>query len=727
MKHEAATGASADDTSVAVATRSGAPVRFFTWVFHMALPVFGLWLLIRQPALDVVWEHHPAHFWLVLVVAVVNVVLGARMSEAARRRDDARLFLVSLAFLASAGFLFLHALATPGVLLTGSNAGFLVATPVGLFIAAGFAAISSIHFTPQGSGAVMRYQAVVRGGLVLLLLIWAGVSLLDLPPMNVPPDPKEAHGPLVGLAIGAVLLYSVAAVRYYLVYRRRPAVVLISIITAFVLLAEAMVAVVFSRNWHMAWWEWHLLMAAGFGFVAYSAYVQYQFEGAARGLFDSISIEQTVRQVQEEYGAALEALTSAMRRQEEAGWTEAEMAQTISRLAHRFGLTEGQAGVLGRAADALANERDQIRRLDALVAVGHEARVIVRETELLGRMVARIAEGLGRDALRVGMLVDGQMTFPAGLSTGGGWDPADVGAGEPAVAAALASLRPVSAGAGLLVLPLTVKDRPAGILQVRRPVGGFAERDRSLLASLASQLSIALENARLYGQIDVLFRQYMSPDVATALLADPSQAALGGAVVEVSALFADLRGFTAFAERSSPEAVVVMLNRYFGLATPCVLAEGGTIVQFVGDALLALFNAPARQPDHALRAARAGLAMQRSIEAVVTDNADLPRFRIGVNTGPALVGNIGSPQMRSFNAMGDAVNVAARLESIAQPGQVVIGERTRIAVGDLADVQPLGDLQVKGREGLVTAHVLTGLREPADQHSATVSPARAQP
>jgi adenylate cyclase len=186
-------------------------------------------------------------------------------------------------------------------------------------------------------------------------------------------------------------------------------------------------------------------------------------------------------------------------------------------------------------------------------------------------------------------------------------------------------------------------------------------------------------------------------------------------VVEVSALFADLRGFTAFAERSSPQDVVAMLNRYFGLATPSVLAEGGTIVQFIGDALLALFNAPARQPDHALRAARAALAMQRAIDEVVADNADWPRFRIGINTGPAVVGNIGSLQMRSFNATGDAVNVASRLESIAQPGQVVIGGQTAAAIRDVADLQPLGDLQVKGRQELVTAYVLTGLRERADR------------
>ena len=176
-------------------------------------------------------------------------------------------------------------------------------------------------------------------------------------------------------------------------------------------------------------------------------------------------------------------------------------------------------------------------------------------------------------------------------------------------------MRPVELGEEVLACPLTVKDLPAGVLLTRR-AGGFSERDRSLFASLASQLSMGLENARLYHQIDALFRQYMSPDVATELLADPEKAALGGAVIPVTAFFADLRGFTSFSEKATPEQIVVMLNRYFELATAAILAEGGTVVQFVGDALMALFNAPARQPDHPLRAARAALAMQAAVEQV---------------------------------------------------------------------------------------------------------------
>src|SRR5215203_6126522 len=109
----------------------------------LAVPLLGLILLLQRPSLDVRWEHHPAHFWLVLVTAVLSAVLAYATGEAAGRRGDARLLYVSLAFLSSAGFLALHALATPGVLLGKSNAGFMIATPVGVALGSLFAALST--------------------------------------------------------------------------------------------------------------------------------------------------------------------------------------------------------------------------------------------------------------------------------------------------------------------------------------------------------------------------------------------------------------------------------------------------------------------------------------------------------------------------------------------------------------------------------------------------------
>src|SRR5204863_8882907 len=184
-------------------------------------------------------------------------------------------------------------------------------------------------------------------------------------------------------------------------------------------------------------------------------------------------------------------------------------------------------------------------------------------------------------------------------------------------------------------------------------LGGVAGVQALLLVSLLSGATLGaryLEEAErnafaqgflvadLHRRIDRLFRQYLSPDVAQALVDDPSRANLGGRVADVSVLFADLQGFTSFSERMPAHEVVAMLNSVFSAAVPAVFAEGGTIVQFMGDALMAVFNAPLRQEDHALRACR-GLALQR-LMAEIEGAADNPRFRVGINNGPALVGNI---------------------------------------------------------------------------------------
>ena len=549
--------------------------------------------------------------------------------------------------------------------------------------------------------------------------MWGIFSLAGLPPLRDPAIAARLSGPLTAAAVVSVVLYVFVAVRFYLHLPTRRSVMLLSIITANVLLAEAMVAVALSANWRLTWWLWHVLMVLAFGYVAYSAYVGYRREGSTSGLFDGVRTEETVRAVRAEYEAALETLVGALRRQEAGEITANEMGLITAGMESRFGLTEGQTAVLGRAADALRAEREQIGRLATLVAIGHESRVRLEEQDLLQRAVRRVADGFGSDGVRVGLLGGGHLRFPDELATDPSWQVADEvtrrveesvedrGGMEPVTLDLTGSDR------AILACPLTVKDKPAGVLLTRRQ-SGFSQRDRSLFASLASQLSMGMENARLYHQLDGLFRAYMSPDVATALLADPEQAALGGAVVEVTALFADLRGFTSFSERSTPEEIVVMLNSYFEHATAAILDEGGTVVQFVGDALMALFNAPARQDDHPVRAARAALAMQAAVEATAASSPGWPRFRVGINTGPALVGNIGSTALRSFNAMGDAVNVAARLESVAQPGQVVIGESTRVRLPAGAAVESLGELAVKGRRSAVVAYRLFGLHRPHD-------------
>jgi adenylate cyclase len=152
--------------------------------------------------------------------------------------------------------------------------------------------------------------------------------------------------------------------------------------------------------------------------------------------------------------------------------------------------------------------------------------------------------------------------------------------------------------------------------------------------------------------------------------------------------------------------VVEMLNEYWGATVPVLEAEGGLIERFAGDAVMVVFNAADDQDDHAARACRAALELQRASGSIADERPEWPRFRAGVNTGPAVIGNVGSAERRSFTAIGDTTNLAARLQTQAEAGQVVIGATTLAALGETAEVTPLGALDLKGKSEPVEAFVL---------------------
>lgn len=673
-------------------------VRVGVWLLHVALPLLVLWLLVARPEFDVRWDDRTAHFVLVGAAALVAMALAWGMSREGRRRDDARLLLVSAAFLVSAGFLGLHALATPGIVVGGPNAGFSVATPVGLLLGGALAlASATVHRSSRATSWVLRRQQRLRTLVVLLLAGWAVVSLAEVPPLDQPLSAAASRGLLSGLAFTGTAFYALSALGYLQLHRRRGTAMLLSLLTAFVLLAEAMVAIAVSRAWQASWWEWHLLMGVAYGLIAYGAHSQYRREGTTRGIFDSVALEQTLADVRRDYVAALEEMVGAIERRAEIGIPFGPVA---ARLAERFELSDQQVAVLERAAVALGRERSQARRLQSLVAAANHASVIRDEDDLLDRLLATAADGFQPERLRLALVRDGELTYRDG--------------GNPSDPVGAARVRetgqPIGSNDGrTLLLPITVKGRTTGVLESHRDRATFDDVDRALLASFAGQLAIALENARLYRDLDGLFRSYLSPDVATALLADPAQAQLGGATREVTVLMADLERFTSFAERSRPADVVTMLNAYYGAVVPVILDEGGTVVQFVGDALMAVFNAPVRQHDHARRAARAGLRLQAAARDVAAGHVGWPRFRVGINTGPALVGNIGADQMRNFTAIGDTTNLAARLEGLAEPGRVVVGPATRTQLGASAQVREDGEVAVRGKEDPVPVCTLLGL------------------
>jgi adenylate cyclase len=252
-------------------------LRILAALVGVVVPMVLLGLLLAKSRADGSWESHPAHFWLVLSAAASSVVLGVTVSTAARSRRDARLFLVSLGFLASASFLGLHALATPGVLL-GKNAGFELATPVGLAIASAFAAASALEWGREGGEYILRAAPLLLGLLGALVVGWAVVSLAEMPPLDTTLGTEQLDGWQISLAAVGVALYAFAALGYLHLYRRRRARFLLAVSVAFALLAESMIVIAWARNWHASWWEWHLLMLAGFLVIAETARTEWHEE-----------------------------------------------------------------------------------------------------------------------------------------------------------------------------------------------------------------------------------------------------------------------------------------------------------------------------------------------------------------------------------------------------------------------------------------------------------------
>jgi adenylate cyclase len=463
----------ADAVSRAAAGRSTAAA---VWA-AAALPLVVLAILLGAPGLDRHWENDAAHFWIVLVAGLVSTGFGYAVREAAIRRGDARLFLVGLGFIASAGFLAVHALATPGVLVGGKNAGFVIAPLVGLVLAGVFAGASALDLSREAAAAVMRRSRLLTLLLLGVIVAWGIVSAADLKPLSHPLNNEELRGPFAAIAAVGVLLYAAAAAGYYRLYRRRRAQLVFAITFAFALLAEAAVVVVAAlpTSWRISWWEWHLLMLLGFATIAYSARREWHEER-----FSALYLDETL------------------------------------------------AGV--------------------------------------------------KDA---------------------------------------------------------------------------------------------------------------------------------------SILFADLQGFTPFSERTAPADVREMLNTYFGTLVPLMERHGGAVHQLIGDAIMVIFNQRGDQPDHALRACRAALALQREASAISAEHPEWPRFRAGVNSGEVAVGIVGGETgHRKHGVVGDTVNLAARLEGQALAGGVVIGAGTYAALPDGVQAERLPELHVKGKAAPVEAYTLLDLGPP---------------
>ena len=445
------------------------------WFLAAAIPLVGLVSLLLRRQLDPHFENYRAHFVVFGIVGGVAFVIGYTAGEAAKRRGDARVLLLSLAFMATGGFLGLHAFGTAGILFSHEHAGFQVAIPVGLLVSAVFAFGSAFVEVSPGFGPwLIRYRALLRGAVLLAMAGWFVWTVADLPPLRQPSSEAATGSLLTTLAVVGTLMYAVSALRYWGIFRHDRKLLPAAVIACFLLLSEAMigVAVTGERKWHASWWEWHGLIVTAFLIIGFAA-----------------------------------------RRE----WSD--------------------------------------------------------------------------------------------------------------------------------------------------------ERFRDLYLSTTRER-----------------RQ------------------------DISVLFADLVGFTAFSERSTPSEVAEVLSTFWGVAAPLITREfGGDVEKFIGDGVMAAFNNHGDQPDHAVQASRAALALQQRLGALTDQHPNWPRMRVGVNSGEAVVREIGGPGHVAYPAVGDTVNTGARLESLAPPGGVLIGEETYEQLPDGAVVEPRRELRIKGKDDAVTAYVLLAL------------------
>ncbi len=212
-----------------------------------------------------------------------------------------------------------------------------------------------------------------------------------------------------------------------------------------------------------------------------------------------------------------------------------------------------------------------------------------------------------------------------------------------------------------------------------------------------------------------IFGRYVAPQVVSQILKNGEDGLkLGGSRRVLTVLFVDIRGFTPLSEKAEPEEIVEILNEYLDLTASCIFEQEGTLDKFIGDATMAIFNAPLLLEDHPMKAVRAAWAMKQGsveLEKKLTERFGFGvKFGIGIHTGPAVFGNIGSKTRMDYTAIGDTVNTAARLESNAKPGQIVLSESTYEAVKDRILAESLGEIKVKGKEQGIHIYELEGLK-----------------
>ena len=236
---------------------------------------------------------------------------------------------------------------------------------------------------------------------------------------------------------------------------------------------------------------------------------------------------------------------------------------------------------------------------------------------------------------------------------------------------------------------------------------------RDEIGDLTDSFNNMAKSLREKEKIKRAFSSYVARQVVDEILKHPDEITFSGERRDVTVIFCDMRGFTPLTERLPPEEVVAALNAFYSLMIDLTIKNDGTINKFLGDAVMAIFGAPTAYPDHCLRAIKTALEMQAGVAELsaqrVGEGKEAITIGIGISAGEAVAGTVGTENQMEYTVIGDKVNLAARLESNAKPGQILVSESTYSQVADRVRARCLGVMNVKGKEEQVTVYEVLGL------------------